>query len=114
MTDGGGEHRVNFHLVKVPFILLFKVLGMDLLVAIRCDLGQSYIRIVERIMSILNLGIQVPLERAVSPSDSIIQKARNMALRTNPKVKGDWLKALETMQEDQLLDKTHLFITHSF
>lgn len=102
MTDGGGEHRVNFHSVKVPLILLFKELDLDLLVAIRCAPGQSYISVVERIMSILNIGIQnVALERAVSPSDSTIQKARNMAeLRTHPEVKGDWLKSLEPMQEE--------------
>ena len=52
MTDRGPEHRVNFEYVKIPLILMFKQLKLDSLIAIRAAPGQSYVNIVERIMSI--------------------------------------------------------------
>ena len=67
MTDGCPEHRVNFESVKIPLIMMFKKLNLDFLVAIRTAPGHSYINIVERIMSILNIGFQnVALERKES------------------------------------------------
>ena len=69
ITDGGPEHRVNFDSVKIPLILLFKHLNLDMLVAIRTAPGHSYTNIVERIMSIFNIGFQnIALQRESSPS----------------------------------------------
>ena len=51
-------HRVNFDSVKIPLILMFKEMELDILVAIRTAPGHSYINPVERIMSILNTGFQ--------------------------------------------------------
>ena len=64
-TDGGSEHRVNYESVKIALVLLFKRLkSLNLLVAFRTAPGQSYANFVERIMSILNIGLQnVALER---------------------------------------------------
>ena len=59
MTDGGPEHRVNFESVKIPLIMIFRKLNLDFLVAIRKAPGHSYINIVERLMSILNIGFQI-------------------------------------------------------
>ncbi|XP_066934136.1 uncharacterized protein [Clytia hemisphaerica] len=101
MTDGGPEHRVNFESVKIPLILMFKQLKLDSLIAIRTAPGQSYVNIVERIMSILNLGFQnVALEREESPSDQEIKKCGDLSeLRQKPIIKDDWQKSVQPLIE---------------
>ena len=42
VTDGGPEHHVNFHSVKIPLLILFRELRLQSLVAIRTALGQLY------------------------------------------------------------------------
>ena len=78
-TDGGPEHRVCFESVKIPLIMLFKELGLESLVAIRTAPGHSYTNIVERIMSILNIGFQnTALERSTTSSDDTINSYKNL------------------------------------
>lgn len=57
-TDGGPDHRVNYLRVQLSLISLFVSLDLDLLVAVRTPPGHSWKNPVERIMSILNLGLQ--------------------------------------------------------
>ena len=57
-TDGGPDHRVNYLRVQLFLIALFVTLDLDLLVAVRTPPGNSWKNPVERIMSILNLGLQ--------------------------------------------------------
>ena len=92
VTNGGPEHRVNFHSVKIPLLILFRELHLQSLVAIRTASGHSYINTVERIMSILNIGFQnVALERKESPSDDVIKNCKSMEdLRKNQGIKQDW------------------------
>ena len=54
-TDGRPEHRVKIESVKIPLILMFKQLKLDSLIAIRAAPRQSYVNIIERIMSFLNI-----------------------------------------------------------
>ena len=44
--------------VQCSLICIFKELHLELLVAARCAPGQSWINPVERVMSLLNLGLQ--------------------------------------------------------
>ena len=91
MTDGGPEHQVNFESFKIPLILMFKQLKLDSLIAIRTALGQSYVNIVEWIMSILNNGFQnVALGREESGSDKKIRKCKDLSkLHQKPTIKDD-------------------------
>ena len=57
-TDGGTDHRNTLESVKCALICLFKELDLDFLVAARCAPGQSWTNPAERIMSILNIGLQ--------------------------------------------------------
>ena len=57
-TDGGPDHHVNYLRVQLSLIALFVTLDLDLLVAVRTPPGHSWKNPVERIMSILNLGLQ--------------------------------------------------------
>ena len=89
MTDRGPKHRVDFESIKIPLILMFKQLKLDSLIAILTAPGQSYVNIVERIMSILNIGFQnVALRREESGSDEEIRKWRDLSkLHQKPTVK---------------------------
>ena len=100
MTDGGPEHRVCFESVKVPLIMLFKELGLESLVAIRTAPGHSYTNIVERIMSILNIGFQnTALERSETPSDGIIKTCKNLEQlrKREGEIKVDWQRSTKTV-----------------
>ena len=99
MTDRGLKHRVNFEYIKIPLILMFKQLKLDSLIAIRAAPRQSYVNIVERIMSILNIGFQnVSLEREESESDEEIRKCIDLSeLRQKPTIKDDWQKSVQPL-----------------
>ena len=57
-TDGGPDHRVTYVRVQMALIALYLKLDLDMLVAVRTPPGHSWKNPVERIMSILNLGLQ--------------------------------------------------------
>ena len=64
-TDGGPDHRLTYGSVQLSLLGVFKRYDLDLLVA--CSgtaLRQSFINHVERIMSLLNIGLHgVALDR---------------------------------------------------
>ena len=99
VTDGGPEHCVNFHSVKILLLILFRELCLQSLVAIQTTPGHSYINMIERIMSILNIGFQnVALERKESPSDDVIKNYKNMEdLRKNQGIKQDWQDSVKPL-----------------
>ena len=105
VTDGGPEHRTTFESVKLALIHLFKVTGVDMVVAIRMAPGQSFVNPVERIMSILNIGLQnVALER---PSSSVETERYLDACPTmdairkkEAQVKGPWLKCMQEVKDN--------------
>ena len=57
-TDGGPDHRVNYLSVKIALIALFRDLNLDILIALRTAPSNSWANPVERIMSIVNIGLQ--------------------------------------------------------
>ena len=57
-SDGGPDHRITYHSVKLALIVLFKILDLDLLIAGRTAPGHSWLNPSERIMSVLNLAFQ--------------------------------------------------------
>lgn len=57
-TDGGPDHRTTYLTVQISLICLFLSLNLDMLVAARTAPQNSYRNPVERIMSVLNLGLQ--------------------------------------------------------
>ena len=57
-TDGGPDHRLTYFSVQLSLIALFRKLDLDLLVAGRTAPCHSWKNPVERIMSIVNLGLQ--------------------------------------------------------
>lgn len=57
-TDGGPDHRVNYLSVKLALIALFRELNLDVLIALQTAPSNSWANPVERIMSIVNIGLQ--------------------------------------------------------
>ena len=57
-SDGGPDHRTTYASVKLALIALFKDLDLDLLIALRTAPCNSFANPVERIMSIVNIGLQ--------------------------------------------------------
>ena len=57
-TDGGPDHRITYLSVQLSLISVFLFLDLDYLCAVRTAPAQSWKNPVERIMSILNLGLQ--------------------------------------------------------
>lgn len=81
-TDGGPDHRVTYMSVKMALICLFRKLQLDYLVAARTAPMQSYRNPVERMMSLLNLGLQsVGLMRQAMVGDleQIYSKCSNLS-----------------------------------
>ena len=57
-TDGGPDHCSNYMSVKLSLIALFRSLNLDMLAALRTAPSNSWANPVERIMSIINIGLQ--------------------------------------------------------
>ena len=99
-TDGGPEHWVCFESVTIPLIMLFKELGLESLVAIRTAPEHSYTNIVERIMSILNIGFQnTALERSTTSFDDTINTCKNLEQlrKREGEIKEDWQQSIKTV-----------------
>ena len=69
-SDGGPDHRLTYISVQLSLICLFLKLDLDYLCACRTAPYHSWKNPVERVMSVLNLGLQcVGLARAVLPEE---------------------------------------------
>jgi len=57
-TDGGTDHRYMLEAVQCAAICMFKEFNLDMVTLSRCAPGYSWQNPAERVMSILNLGLQ--------------------------------------------------------
>ena len=86
-SDGGPDHWLMYLSVKLLLIALFLKLNLDYLCAVRTAPYHSYRNPVERIMSILNLGLQaVALAREKMPDEMEVEAARCNSLKALRKV----------------------------
>ena len=80
-TDGGPDHRLTYISTQISLLCLFKKLDLDFLCAARTAPYHSWHNPVERIMSVINLGLQsVGIARAaVDPAiESEIAKCNSV------------------------------------
>src|ERR1044072_1732841 len=80
-TDGAPDHRCTYARVQLSYICLFLALDLDYFVAVRTPPQHSWKNPVERIMSILNLGLQrVGLMRSKmnDQSEKLLSKCNTM------------------------------------
>ncbi len=110
-SDGGPDHRVTYCSVKMSLIALFRKMDLDYLCALRTAPYHSYRNPVERIMAIVNLGLQaIALARAKMPDEmeeeatkcNSMKALRTVALR-NKEFSGACLDSISTVKK-QLTD----------
>ena len=103
-SDGGPDHRITYLSVQLSLIALFLNLDLDVFIAGRTAPSHSWANPVERIMAILNLGIQClgimrsqgeeEFEKSVKSSNNLKQIRENCSL-----FKEDVQKALQPPNE---------------
>ena len=94
-SDGGPDHRLTYMSVKLSLISLFIELDLDYLLAARTAPYHSFRNPAERVMSVLNLGLQsvgvaccrmeAEMEAIVSHSNSVAEIRR--VAKDNPTLK---------------------------
>jgi hypothetical protein len=118
-TDGGPDHRCTFGSVQIALICLFLHGNFDFLAAVRTAPYQSWTNPAERIMSILNLGLQgVAIQRdKLSPEmENIMGNLKTMedireAAKQIPNLKPELKASIQNVQK--MLDKrTERLILH--
>ena len=91
-TDGGPDHRLTYLSVKLSLITLFLKCDFDFLCACRTAPFHSWRNPAERVMSILNLGLQCvglmrkemnEVDEAAIATCNSISKLRSLSLRNN-------------------------------
>lgn len=106
-TDGGPDHRCTFGSVQVALICLFLAGNFDMLIAVRTAPHHSWCNPAERIMSVINYGLQgVAIEREKMPEEyedefealKTLENIREKA-KDNPCLKAELEKCIVTVQE---------------
>ena len=105
-SDGGTDHRTTLEAVRCAAICLFKEYNFDLLILARCAPGHSWQNPAERIMSILNLGLQnCSLERKESEEKFEVELKKCGSMKEirekAPKITGlkeAWIDSVEPIQ----------------
>ncbi|WAR05994.1 LOW QUALITY PROTEIN: hypothetical protein MAR_021363 [Mya arenaria] len=105
-TDGGTDQRNTLEQVKCANICLFQELNLDMLITVRCAPGQSYVNPAERIMSILNYGLQnVATERQKldEETEKKLNRCNGMSsvrelLKKEPDLEPKWVESIEPIQ----------------
>ena len=105
-SDGGTDHRTTLEAVRCAVICLCKEYDLDMVILAICAPGHSWRNPAERVMSILNLGLQnCSLERESSGdelekklrSHSSMQAVRDAAVK-QPELKDAWVESIEPVQ----------------
>ena len=97
--QNAAEHRVAYHSVKIPLILMFKELLSDKLIAMHTAPNQRYTNIVERILSLLDIYYQnMVLERKETEVEKLMKKCYTHAqLRQKSELKDAWEDSLKNI-----------------
>ena len=80
-SDGGPDHRLTYLSVQLSLIALFINLNLDILIAGRTAPSHSWANPVEKIMSIINLGIQcigIMRERMGEEFETCLRKCNSL------------------------------------
>ncbi|XP_053389758.1 uncharacterized protein LOC128552728 [Mercenaria mercenaria] len=102
-SDGGTDQRNTLESVKCAAICIFKEMNLDMLILGRCAPGHSWVNPAERIMSILNLGLQnCALERG--DDDAKFKSCNSMAqirehVGKHPDLKPVWEASIGPVQK---------------
>lgn len=108
-TDGGTDQRNTLESVKCATICLFVEMNLDMVILARCAPGHSWTNPAERVMSILNLGLQnCALERPRCDDDAekVFNRCGSMAdmrkqavNKPELQLQSKWKEAIKPIQE---------------
>ena len=101
-TDGGPDHRLTYISVKLSLICLFLKLNLDFLCACRTAPYSSWRNPVERVMSVINLGLQcVGLARDKMPQMFELEVEKCNSLKELRKI-ANRLEGFDSAVQDSL------------
>lgn len=100
------DQRNTLESVKCTSICIFKELDLDMFVAARCAPGQSWTNPAERVMSILNIGLQncaLTREKGSDELEKMLKSCTSMAAvrelgQKDPDVKEQWETTIEPVR----------------
>jgi hypothetical protein len=118
-TDGGPDHRCTFGSVQIALICLFLHGNFDFLAAIRTAPYQSWTNPAERIMSILNLGLQgvaIQRDKLTPEMENVMGNLKTMkdireAAKQIPNLKPELKASIQNIQE-KLEQRTERLTLH--
>ncbi|KAL8607708.1 hypothetical protein ACOMHN_039382 [Nucella lapillus] len=105
-TDGGTDQRNTLEAVKCATICVFKELNLDMIIAARCAPGHSFRNPAERVMSILNIGLQncaTERKQTDEAAETLLKRCssvsaiRSMAAK-HPELQEKWRDSIEPVQ----------------
>ena len=102
ISDGGPDHRLTYLSVKVAMIVLFRSLDLDMLIAIRTCPYQSWSNLAERVMSTLNLALQIFSLARAAMDQELEEMIRNKSTLTNLRATIDKSPALAVAMRDSM------------
>ena len=107
-TDGGTDQRNTLEAVKCANICLFFEFQFEMVIAARCAPGQSYKNPAERVMSILNIGLQNSATEGTEmdeTAESLLKKCNSCASirdrqKSHQDLKDKWQESIRPVQEN--------------
>ena len=106
-SDGGTDHRNTLESVKCSAICLFKELDLDMYIAARCAPGHSWTNPAERVMSLLNIGLQncaLSRQECAEDIEKLLKNCNSMEsiremTKKHPDVKDHWQTSTESVKQ---------------
>ena len=106
-TDGGTDHRCNLEYVKCAAICIFKELDLDFYVAAPCAPGHSWTNPAERVMPVMNIGLQnvaLSREKMADDKEKLFRKCTSMddirkEIQGKPELKEVWLDSVGPVRQ---------------
>ncbi|GBC14058.2 hypothetical protein GLOIN_2v1767477 [Rhizophagus irregularis DAOM 181602=DAOM 197198] len=105
-TDGGPDHRCNYGSVQISLICLFLSGNFDLLIAVRTAPNHSWTNPAERIMSILNLGLQANTLDDIRTKAQESNKLESELKETNVEAITELFESIHTLDPTLTVDET--------
>ena len=106
-SDGGTDQRNTLESVRCATICLFKELNLDMVIASRCAPGHSFMNPVERVMSVLNIGLQncaLEREKMEDEKEALVKRCssasevRKLAVKS-PEIETNWKDSIRPVKE---------------
>ena len=113
LTGGGPEHNLNFTLVQIALIIMWRMVTFDILVVCRSCPQNSWTNEVERVISVLNLGLYsmcFSILKMVPDPDSNVGSDRDSLMASSELLEQKWRCSGNMSQLRQRLEENVDFL----